>query len=351
MLLYSMFMSKCLCLLPIVFQSGCPLTYCRLDRNVPILRLWFDVELELIQDFRLNRKALYALHHLLRREQDHGWGHKLEVLIYAYWLAHDLSYREVSQVFSVPRSTIHRIVHKVAQFIWDYLYRAISFPSPANLDTVGHVFGQLSRTPILNKAVGAIDGCHIQIKPPSLHRLDYLNYKGFYSINMQAICDSSGKFLDIFVGYPGSAHDTHFKEQLFLHCKKVSSKWLFHSGWWRIPLFGNPNPPHHYLQGTGEWQSATKVQLPPVKEAFNCWKSLWHYENSLEVHTFQGPGPHVIASCGFLHNVCVDNGAILEPDQDVAGDNLDPELPLQELPDANEKPGNATRDRLAALIG
>lgn len=47
----------------------------------------------------------------------------------------------------------------------------------------------------------------------------------------------------------------------------------------------------------------------------------------------------------------MDNGAILEPDQDVAGDNLDPELPLQELPDANEKPGNATRDRLAALIG
>lgn len=32
----------------------------------------------------------------------------------------------------------------------------------------------------------------------------------------------------------------------------------------------------------------------------------------------------------------MDNGAILEPDQDVAGDNLDPQLPLQELPDANK---------------
>lgn len=80
----------------------------------------------------------------------------------------------------------------------------ISFPSPANLDNVG----QLSGTPIPNKAVGAIDGCHIRIKPPSLHRLDYLNYQGFYSINIEAICDSSGEFLDIYVGYQGCVHDT-----------------------------------------------------------------------------------------------------------------------------------------------
>ena len=163
-----------------MLQSGRPLTHCRLDWFVPILHLCFYVELELIQDFRLSRNAMYALQHLLGREQHHGWGHELEILIYVYWLAHGLSYCVVSQVFNIPRSTIHRIVHKVAQVIWDNLYRAISFPSPANLDTVGHGFGQLSGTPILNKAVGAIDGCHIWIKPPSLHTLDYLNYKGFY---------------------------------------------------------------------------------------------------------------------------------------------------------------------------
>uniref|UniRef100_A0AAV2KLE8 Uncharacterized protein n=1 Tax=Knipowitschia caucasica TaxID=637954 RepID=A0AAV2KLE8_KNICA len=39
-----------------LFTSGRALTYCRMDRNVPILRLWFDVELELIRDFRLKLK-------------------------------------------------------------------------------------------------------------------------------------------------------------------------------------------------------------------------------------------------------------------------------------------------------
>lgn len=356
----TVFFSPCLrlclnaCLLPVLFQSGRPLTYCRLDRNVPILRLWFDVELELIQDFRLSRKAMRALQGLLRREQDHGWGHELEVLIYVYWLAHGLSYRVVSRVFNVPRSTIHRIVHKVAQFIWDNLHRAIYFPSPANLETVGRGFGQLSGTPILNKAVGAIDGCHIRIKPPSLHRLDYLNYKGFYSINMQAICDSSGKFLDIFVGYPGSVHDTRIlKSSSFYTARRYPPSGYFILGDGGYPCLETPvclitpyrEPVNGRVQQRFNYHHSKGRSI--IERAFGIMKTRWRSTlfKALEVRpTF---APQVIASCAFLHNVCLDNGDILEPDQDVVGDNMDPQLPLQELHDPNETPGNATRDRLA----
>ncbi|CAM4577731.1 unnamed protein product [Leuciscus chuanchicus] len=104
-----------------LFQSDHPVTYCSLNTVVPILRLWFNVELEIKQDFR---------------EQDHGWGNEFEVLIYVYWLAHGLSYRVVSRVFSVPISTVHRIIHK-----------------PADLDTVADGFAQCSGTPVFNKAV------------------------------------------------------------------------------------------------------------------------------------------------------------------------------------------------------
>ena len=38
--------------------------------------------------------------------------------------------------------------------------------------------------------------------------MDYYNRKGFYSIVLQAVIDSNGKFIDIFVGYPGSTHDS-----------------------------------------------------------------------------------------------------------------------------------------------
>ena len=41
--------------------------------------------------------------------------------------------------------------------------------------------------------VGAIDGCHISIPKPVEHGEDYWNRKSFYSINMLAVVDHSGK--------------------------------------------------------------------------------------------------------------------------------------------------------------
>lgn len=114
----------------------------------------------------------------------------------------------LSCVFNVPKATVHRVIHRVAQNIWVNLKKAISFPQAEELQAVGEGFVQLSRTPAFNNVIGAIDGTHIRIKPPRRHQIDYLNYKGFYSISMQAICDSSGRFLDVFIGYPGSVHDT-----------------------------------------------------------------------------------------------------------------------------------------------
>lgn len=210
------------------FQTGHPAKYCKLNRDVPILRLWFNVEAELKQDFRLSRRAMHSLQRLLKREQDHGWGCELEVLIYVYWLAHGLSYRVVSSVFNVPKSTVHRIVHKVANNIWINLKRAISFPQPRELDAVGQGFANLSGSPSFSGVVGAIDGSHIRIKPPARHRIDYLNYKGFYSVNMQAICDSSGRFLDIYVGYPGSVHDTRImKNSSFYRARRYPPQATF----------------------------------------------------------------------------------------------------------------------------
>ena len=41
--------------------------------------------------------------------------------------------------------------------------------------------------------VGVIDGCHIPIPKPVEHGEDYWNRKSFYSINMLAVVDHSGK--------------------------------------------------------------------------------------------------------------------------------------------------------------
>ncbi len=99
-------------------------------------------------------------------------------------------------------------MHRIAKEIRHVKSKVIFFPPPNTLEEIGQGFEQLARHGAFSKAVGAIDGCHIRIKAPKNNKACYYNYKGFYSVQMQGICDSSGRFIDVFVGYGGSAHDT-----------------------------------------------------------------------------------------------------------------------------------------------
>ena len=57
------------------------------------------------------------------------------------------------------------------------------------------------------KAFGSIDGTHIHIKRPSENSQDYYNYKQFFSLNIQAVCDSRGRFMEVECKWPRPVHD------------------------------------------------------------------------------------------------------------------------------------------------
>lgn len=56
--------------------------------------------------------------------------------------------------------------------------------------------------------IGAIDGSHIKIKAPKEDEASYVNRKKYHSIVIQAVCREDLTFTDIFVGFPGSVHDS-----------------------------------------------------------------------------------------------------------------------------------------------
>lgn len=140
-------------------------------------------------------------------QQCSGWGLELEVLVFLFWLASATSYRVVSRVFAMPRTTIHDIIHRVSGKVLRLKERIISFPHAMELDTIGDGFAQLAHSPAFSKVVGSIDGCQVRIKPPSQNQACYLNRKLFFSIQLQAVCNHKELFLDICVGYPGSVHN------------------------------------------------------------------------------------------------------------------------------------------------
>nr|XP_034334755.1 putative nuclease HARBI1 [Crassostrea gigas] len=60
--------------------------------------------------------------------------------------------------------------------------------------------------------IGAIDGTHIRIKSPSLDEHLYVNRKDYHSTNVQAVCDSKLRFMNIVAKWPGSTHNSFILE-------------------------------------------------------------------------------------------------------------------------------------------
>ena len=57
------------------------------------------------------------------------------------------------------------------------------------------------------QGIRCIDATHIYIKLPIENSQDCYNYKQLFSLNVQAVYDSRGIFIDVECEWPGAAHD------------------------------------------------------------------------------------------------------------------------------------------------
>ena len=57
------------------------------------------------------------------------------------------------------------------------------------------------------QCVGAVDGCRVPIISPQMFPADYYNRKGWHSMLLQGTVDFKGRFIDLYIGWPGRVHD------------------------------------------------------------------------------------------------------------------------------------------------
>ncbi|KAI2645935.1 hypothetical protein H4Q32_025284 [Labeo rohita] len=158
-----------------------PTSYCCVKTAVPILRFYLDQAADHRAHLRLSLPSIRSLIAAVSLESEHGWDKDIEVLVFLHWLAHAASYKVVSQAFDMPISSVRGIVHKVSKAVIGILRRA-----------VGAGFAHLAGSPAFSRVVGAIDGCHIRMKPPANNSHCYYNRKLFHSMQLQAITDHHG---------------------------------------------------------------------------------------------------------------------------------------------------------------
>ncbi|TGZ51682.1 putative nuclease HARBI1 [Temnothorax longispinosus] len=104
----------------------------------------------------------------------------------------------------VSQPTVSRIVAKVSKAIAAHLPHFVHFPDI--MEALQMEFYNIAGFP---QVIGCIDCTHIRIKCPNQERaMLYINRKGFYSINVQVVCDAQRRILDIVARWRGSAHDS-----------------------------------------------------------------------------------------------------------------------------------------------
>ncbi|XP_056118293.1 uncharacterized protein LOC130095554 [Rhinichthys klamathensis goyatoka] len=262
------------------------------------------------------------------------------------------SYRVVSRAFGIPRSTVNDIVHKVATKIIKLKNRLICFPPPHELDIIGAGFAHLAGSAAFAKVVGSIDGCHIRVKPPSTDAQCYYNRKFFHSVQMQAVCDHQCQFLDIFVGYPGSVHDSRVLKNSPLYVRSLYPP----EGYCILGDGGSPcmSQPITLITPYREpARSAVAARFnrhhakarSVVERAFGIMKTRWRsiFFKALEVHP--AFAVKVIACCAILHNFCLRDGDMLEPVEEALGPE-DGDGQLQQ----DQQCGEQLRGRIASAL-
>ena len=181
------------------------------------------------------------------------------------------------------------------------------------------------------QAFGCIDGTHIPVKRPLRDSQDYFNYKQFFSLNVQAVCDSKGQFMDVECRWPGSVHDAKVFSNSGINAKlnggnlpKVYNTVL--PGYEAVPnyLIGDPAYPLTPFC-LKEFQSCTSNEQVifnnmfrsarnQIECAFGRLKARWQFLTRKVDFKFDMV-PTMIYACFVLHNYCDLNHNSLDQDE------------------------------------
>ncbi|CAK1592126.1 unnamed protein product [Parnassius mnemosyne] len=206
----------------------------------------------------------------------------------------------VADFVGVSKSTAGRIVRDTSLAIAQ-LYDKYIYVHQRSADKFYRIAG-------FPRVLGAIDGTHIRIQSPChLTGEEYRNRKGYFSINVQGVCDADLKFINVVARWPGSTHDATIFNNSVLRAEcdagQFGNRWLLgDSAYPNRPYLLTPilNP---VSEAEHRYNEAHIKTRNTIERAFGVWKRRFPVVAltlRLSIPNMQA----VIIATTVLHNIC-----------------------------------------------
>nr|CAI5863280.1 unnamed protein product [Callosobruchus analis] len=225
----------------------------------------------------------------------------------------------------LSQTSVHRCIHKVTDIIDEHLAKLfIKFPNTSRKR-------QEIKVEFMNKygfpgVVGAVDGTHIAILKPEVEEHNFINRKGFHSLNVQVVSDESLKILSLNTNYGGSTNDSFIwrNSQIHRYMRHIyengeSNTWLIgDSGYPLQPYLMVPylNPQLNTLQQA--FNKSHSLARNVVERCIGLMKMRFRCLLKERVARYE---PKFVAKlttvCAVLHNMCVEENVPLFGDANV----------------------------------
>lgn len=271
--------------------------------------------------------------HLHQPTRNHGISIQIMVLTALRFYATGSYQRSIGQDFNfgLSQTSVHRCIKAVTDAIDVHLSPVfIKFPNSRELRQ------QIKTNFMANwgfpGVVGAIDCTHVAILKPSVEEHNFINRRGYHSLNVQAVCKDDLIITNLNTNFGGSTHDA------FVWRNSILQQYLqevYNNGernFWLIGDSGYPLQPYLLTPVTNAapdtpeamYNAAHAAARNTIERCFGLLKMRFRCILRERVARYS---PLIvgslIATCATLHNFCIQEGIPL------LGDANDP-LPENE---------------------
>ncbi|GLJ26303.1 hypothetical protein SUGI_0505660 [Cryptomeria japonica] len=325
-------------------------------------------------NFRMTAATFHALLESLRPALDQTGEEQGEMLpipadyklgMALYRLAHGATFKSVGQKFGMGASCACKAFDEVCKALNDRLYHLSELPSsPEGLLPIIDSFASMG----MPNCCGVIGYTRFLVEsPPADHPAEeYRDPEGRYGVIMQGLVDSSGRFLDISVGWKGANTPPNILPHSNLYIRVEESQELLHGrpaelingvlmpqyiiGDSFCPLYSWLLTPYladntlHFLTPRQElYNSVHEYARSAISRAFGMLKSQWQLLTMRQRWEDVELLPSVVNAACLLHNLLINYGEPMPNEQELVANEF---FVAQERDEVAE----SIRDALAAHI-